>query len=84
MDDKLLRYTLRVDRVYFQKFRYIAGMEGRSANKELEQYIKKRVTAFEEENGRIETEPPVYRSSKENRAEDRDAGRGGGVTEPEG
>ena len=44
-------------------------MEGRSANKELEQYIKKRVTAFEEENGRIETEPPVYRSSKENRAE---------------
>ena len=33
MDDKLLRYTLRVDRLLFQKFRYIAESEGRSANK---------------------------------------------------
>lgn len=40
MEDKLLRYTLRVDRVFFQKFRYIAESEGRSANKEIEQYIK--------------------------------------------
>ena len=36
MTDKLLRYTLRVDRVLFQKFRYIAESEGRSANKEIE------------------------------------------------
>lgn len=43
MEDKLLRYTLRVDRVLFQKFRYIAEFEGRSANKEIEQYLKKRV-----------------------------------------
>ena len=41
MDDKLLRYTLRVDRLLFQKFRYIAESEGRSANKEIEQYLKK-------------------------------------------
>ena len=41
MEDKLLRYTLRVDRRLFQKFRYVAEFEGRSANKEIEQFIKK-------------------------------------------
>ena len=54
MEDKLLRYTLRVDRVIFKKFRYIAESEGRSANKEIEQYLKKRVAQFESENGKIE------------------------------
>ena len=54
MDDKLLRYTLRVDRVLFKKFRYIAEAEGRSANKEIEQYLKKRVAQFERQNGPIE------------------------------
>lgn len=54
MEDKLLRYTLRVDRVFFQKFRYIAESEGRSANKEIEQYIKKRVSEFESIHGKIE------------------------------
>jgi hypothetical protein len=54
MEDKLLRYTLRVDRVYFRKFRYIAASEGRSANKEIEQYIKRRVSEFEAAHGRIE------------------------------
>lgn len=29
MEEKLLRYTLRVDRLNFQKFRYIAESEGR-------------------------------------------------------
>ena len=43
MDEKLVRYTLRVDRLLFKKFRYIAESEGRSANKEIEQYLKKRV-----------------------------------------
>ena len=37
MTDKLLRYTLRVDRVLFQKFRYIAESERRTANKQIEQ-----------------------------------------------
>lgn len=55
MEDKLLRYTLRVNRVYFQKFRYIAESEGRSANKEIEQYIKRRVAEFEAVHGKIET-----------------------------
>ncbi len=54
MEDKLLRYTLRVDRVLFKKFRYIAGSEGRSANKEIEQYLKKKVAEFEKKNGKIE------------------------------
>ena len=53
MDDKLLRYTLRVDRMLFQKFRYIAESEGRSANKEIEQYLKRRVAEYERENGKI-------------------------------
>ena len=53
MNDKLLRYTLRVDRVLFQKFRYIAESEGRAANKEIEQYLKRCVTQYEKENGKI-------------------------------
>ena len=54
MESKLLRYTLRVDRLYFQKFRYVAESEGRSANKEMEQFIKKRENEFEKINGTIE------------------------------
>lgn len=53
MGEKLLRYTLRVDRLLFQKFRYIAESDGRSANKEIEQYLKRRVAQFEKENGPI-------------------------------
>ena len=56
MDDKLVRYTLLVDRLLFKNFRYIAESEGRSANKEIEQYLKKRVAEFEKENGKIEIE----------------------------
>lgn len=54
MDDKLLRYTLRVDRLLFKKFRYIAESEGRSANKAIEQFLKKRVEKYEKDNGEIE------------------------------
>ncbi len=53
MEDKLLRYTLRVDRLLFQKFRYVAESEGRSANKEIEQFLKKRVAEYEKEHGKI-------------------------------
>ncbi|MBE6948844.1 MAG: TraY domain-containing protein [Ruminococcaceae bacterium] len=53
MDDKLLRYTLRVDRLLFQKFRYVAEADGRSANKEIEQFIKKHVAEYESRNGEI-------------------------------
>lgn len=57
MDDKLLRYTLRVDRLLFQKFRYIAESKGRSANKEIEQYLKRCVATYEKENGTIPVLP---------------------------
>lgn len=56
MEDKLLRYTLRVDRLLFKKFRYTAESEGRSANKEIAQYLKKRVAEYEKEFGIIETD----------------------------
>lgn len=55
-NEDYLRYTLRVDRELFEKFKYIAESEGRSANKTIEQYIKKRVAKYEEENGMIEIE----------------------------
>lgn len=53
MEDKLLRYTLRLDRHLFAKFRFIAEYEGRSANREIEQMIRKRVEDFEKANGEI-------------------------------
>jgi len=40
--------------VLFRKFRYIAEYEGRSANKEIEQYMKRRVKEFEEQHEVIE------------------------------
>jgi len=56
MESKLVGYTLRVDRQYFKKFRYVAEYNGRSANREIEQYIKKCVNEFEKEHGKIEFE----------------------------
>ena len=56
MADNLLRYMMRVDRVLFKKFRYIAEYNGRSANKEIEQYLKRCVAKFEEEHGEIPLE----------------------------
>ena len=56
MYEVLLRYTLRVNRILFQKFRYIADSEGRSANKEIEQYLKRRVAEYEKEHGEIPIE----------------------------
>ncbi|WP_334295840.1 Arc family DNA-binding protein [Clostridioides difficile] len=40
---KLPRYTLRIDNNLLEKIKYIAESEGRSANKEIEQLIKKHV-----------------------------------------
>ncbi len=61
MPDELLRYTLRVNRTLFQKFRYIAEHEGRSANKEIELLLKKCVAAFESRNGEISVDAtPIF------------------------
>lgn len=52
-DDKV-RYTMRIDRNLLDKFGYIAEYEGRTKNRELEQMIKRRITEFEKEVGKIE------------------------------
>ena len=52
--DTIVRCTIRVNRLLFAKFRYVASYEGRSANKEIEQLMKKRVAKFEAEHGKIE------------------------------
>lgn len=51
--DSQLRYTLRINRNLFQKFRYVADADGRSANRDIEQYIKQRVKEFEDQYGPI-------------------------------
>ena len=56
MKDDILRYTLRVDRELFKKFRFVAEYDGRSANKQIEQYIKQAVKNFESEHGEIKIE----------------------------
>lgn len=53
MQDKLVCYPLRVNRLLLQKVRYIAEEEGRSANKEIEQYLKQLVAEYEKKNGVI-------------------------------
>ena len=52
--DLIVRCTIRVNRTLFAKFRYVANYDGRSANKEIEQLMKKRVAEFEAEHGKIE------------------------------
>ena len=49
-------YTMRLDRELFEKFRYIADANGRSANRELEQLIRKLVSDYEAQNGVITSE----------------------------
>lgn len=56
MEDKLLRYTLRADRQLFCKFKYAAQSESRSANKEIERYLKRRAAKYEKDNGETETD----------------------------
>ena len=46
-------YTMRLDRELFEKFRYIADANGRSANRELEQVIRKWVADYESQSGEI-------------------------------
>ena len=55
MADKV-GYTLRIERGLFDKFRYIADANGRSANRELEQVIRKWVADYESNNGAITSE----------------------------
>ncbi len=53
MPSDLPRYTLRMPHELLKKIRYIAEENGRSANKEIELMIKKRIKDYEVENGVI-------------------------------
>jgi hypothetical protein len=53
MEKGIQRYTLRIEASLLDKIRYIAKYEGRSANKEIEQTIKRRIASFEKANGEI-------------------------------
>jgi len=56
MPSELPRYTLRVPNEYLEKIRYIAEENGRSANREIELMIKKRIADYEKDNGTIPIE----------------------------
>ena len=53
MKDKLPRYTMRIERELLDKLQYIAKYEGRTANKQLEQLVKRCIREFEKDNGKI-------------------------------
>lgn len=46
--------SIRIDEKMLHKLHVVAESEGRSANKEIEQYLKKRVAEYEKEFGKIE------------------------------
>ena len=53
MASELPRYTLRIPKEYLEKIRYIAEENGRSANKEIELMIKRKIKDYESEHGKI-------------------------------
>ena len=59
MPSKLPQTAIRIKPDLMKKFRYVASYNGRSANKEIEQLIRRRVEAFEREHGPIEIEDPA-------------------------
>lgn len=46
-------YALRIPEMTMDKLKYIAGHNGRSANKEIEQLILSHIAAFEDKYGTI-------------------------------
>ena len=65
MKDNKVRYTLRTDREPLDKLHYIARYEGRTANKQIEQLIKRCIREFEADNGAI-TEDMITEMYKSN------------------
>lgn len=53
MSSTLPKYTLRINKILLEKIKYIAESEGRSANKEIEELIKKHVEDYEQRKGEI-------------------------------
>lgn len=56
MESEIAKYTLRIDSELLKKFRYVAGHNARSANKELEVIMKQHVEKFEDKYGEIKEE----------------------------
>ena len=54
--DNMPRYTMRIDRTLLDKLQYISKYEGRTANKQLEQMVKRLVFGFESKHGEITEE----------------------------
>jgi len=55
-NNDMARFTLRVSKELLDKFGYVAGYNGRTKNKELEQMMKARISSFEQKNGEIRLE----------------------------
>ena len=56
MKDNLPGYTMRIERPLLDRLQYISKYEGRTANKQLEQLVKRCVKEFEAEHGEITDE----------------------------
>ena len=64
------RFTLRIHPLIMAKMKYIAEMNGRSVNKEIEQILKWVIDDFENKRGRIhidEEDQPGFRGTKTNK-----------------
>lgn len=53
MKDTKPRFTMRIDQPLLDRLHYIANYEGRTANRQLEQLVKRMILDFEKENGVI-------------------------------
>lgn len=56
MPSDLTKFTIRTDSEILKKFRFVADYNARSANRELEVLMKKHISEFEKEHGKIEFE----------------------------
>lgn len=56
MKDSLPRYTMRIPKELLDRLQFIAKYEGRTANKQLEQLVKRCISEFEKEHGTITDE----------------------------
>lgn len=53
MKAKKLKFTVRVEEDLLRKFGYVAEYNARSANREVEFLMKKRIAEFEKKHGKI-------------------------------
>lgn len=53
MQSDISKFTVRIEAELLKKFRYVADYNARSANREVEVLMKKHVSDFEKEHGKI-------------------------------